>query len=80
MIMKWSITFLASQLVVEGQYSILLIGVAKFGFDFLFGDLFTLFDPEATYGEKLLAVGMMTPYGKGVKIVDKLHDLKRLEM
>ena len=71
---------LASQLVVEGQYSILLIGVAKFGFDFLFGDLFTLFDPEATYGEKLLAVGMMTPYGKGVKIVDKLHDLKRLEM
>ena len=56
-----------SQSVVEGQYSILLIGVAKFGFDFLFGDLFTLFDPEATYGEKLLAVGMMTPYGKGVK-------------
>lgn len=55
-----------------------LIGVAKFGFDFLFGDLFTLFDPEATYGEKLLAVGMMTPYGKGVKIVDKLHDLKKV--
>ncbi|HHY2690736.1 TPA: deaminase domain-containing protein [Bacillus cereus] len=55
-----------------------LIGVAKFGFDFLFGDLFTLFDPEATYGEKLLAVGMMTPYGKGVKIVDKLHDLKKI--
>ncbi|EMI9089206.1 hypothetical protein COD05_28390 [Bacillus cereus] len=54
------------------------IGVAKFGFDFLFGDLFTLFDPEATYGEKLLAVGMMTPYGKGVKIVDKLHDLKKV--
>nr|MBR9646800.1 hypothetical protein [Streptococcus sp. 11-4097] len=37
-----------------------------------------LFDPEATYGEKLLAVGMMTPYGKGVKIVDKLHDLKKV--
>ncbi|KAA0774937.1 hypothetical protein DT250_05230 [Bacillus sp. AR2-1] len=55
-----------------------LIGLAKFGFDFLFGDLFTLFDPEATYGEKLLAVGMMTPYGKGVKIVDKLHDLKKV--
>ncbi|WP_088351256.1 deaminase domain-containing protein [Bacillus cereus] len=55
-----------------------LIDVAKFGFDFLFGDLFTLFDPEATYGEKLLAVGMMTPYGKGVKIVDKLHDLKKV--
>ncbi|PFF87368.1 hypothetical protein CN338_12215 [Bacillus cereus] len=55
-----------------------LIGVAKFGFDFLFGDLFTLFDPEATYGEKLLAVGMMTPFGKGVKIVDKLHDLKKV--
>ncbi|MEI5912796.1 T7SS effector LXG polymorphic toxin [Bacillus albus] len=55
-----------------------LIGVAKFGFDFLFGDLFTLFDPEATYGEKLLAVGMMTPYGKGVKIVDKLHGLKKV--
>ena len=55
-----------------------LIGVAEFGFDFLFGDLFTLFDPEATYGEKLLAVGMMTPYGKGVKIVDKLHDLKKV--
>ncbi len=55
-----------------------LIGVAKFGFDFLFGDLFTLFDPEATYGEKLLAVGMMTPYGKGIKIVDKLHDLKKV--
>nr|WP_223697763.1 hypothetical protein [Bacillus wiedmannii] len=52
--------------------------MAKFGFDFLFGDLFTLFDPEATYGEKLLAVGMMTPYGKGVKIVDKLHDLKKV--
>ncbi|MED2864832.1 T7SS effector LXG polymorphic toxin [Bacillus thuringiensis] len=55
-----------------------LIGVAKFGFDFLFGDLFTLFDSEATYGEKLLAVGMMSPYGKGVKIVDKLHDLKKV--
>ncbi|MGG8360893.1 T7SS effector LXG polymorphic toxin [Bacillus cereus] len=55
-----------------------LIGVAKFGFDFFFGDLFTLFDSEATYGEKLLAVGMMSPYGKGVKIVDKLHDLKKV--
>ncbi|MDT3498037.1 T7SS effector LXG polymorphic toxin, partial [Bacillus toyonensis] len=55
-----------------------LIGVAKFGFDFLFGDLFTLFDSEATYGEKLLAAGMMPPYGKGVKIVDKLHDLKKV--
>ncbi|PHG08140.1 T7SS effector LXG polymorphic toxin [Bacillus toyonensis] len=55
-----------------------LIGVAKFGFDFLFGDLFTLFDSEATYGEKLLAAGMMSPYGKSVKIVDKLHDLKKV--
>ncbi|MFB1097438.1 T7SS effector LXG polymorphic toxin [Terribacillus sp. JSM ZJ617] len=44
---------------------------AKGTWDFFTEDFFTVFDSNATKGERLLALGMLTPWGKGAKVLKK---------
>ncbi|WP_176467179.1 T7SS effector LXG polymorphic toxin [Terribacillus saccharophilus] len=44
---------------------------AKGTWDFFTEDFFTVFDSSATKGERLLALGMITPWGKGAKVLKK---------
>ncbi|MEC0303038.1 ribonuclease YeeF family protein [Terribacillus saccharophilus] len=44
---------------------------AKGTWNFFTEDFFTVFDSNATKGERLLALGMLTPWGKGAKVLKK---------
>lgn len=46
----------------------------EFAWDFLFDDVKTLFDPEASSVDRIVALSSMLPWGKGIKVINKTVD------